>query len=223
VQQEILEVFVEAVRQVFRETDIAIESVDAGDVPEAEDNVIASVGLTGDLKGIFMLRTDTPSAANFLKAMTGGLRLTLRDDLLNEIQMAALGELSNQCTMLEIQENPDKELGPRLGFSLSKGKGKSDDGTVGGGEDQEDLDDDFDDYEDDLEEDYDEEEVSEEEEDFDEDIDEDFEEDEEEEEEEDEELDDEEEDEEEDYDEEDYLDEDEFDVDEDLDYEDFDQ
>jgi len=98
VQQEILEVFVEAVRQVFRETDIAIESVDAGDVPEAEDNVIASVGLTGDLKGIFMLRTDTPSAANFLKAMTGGLRLTLRDDLLNEIQMAALGELSNQIS-----------------------------------------------------------------------------------------------------------------------------
>jgi CheY-specific phosphatase CheX len=72
--------------------------VDAGDVPQAEDNVIASVGITGDLKGIFMLRTDTPSVASFLKAMTGGLRLTLREELLSEIQMAALGELSNQIS-----------------------------------------------------------------------------------------------------------------------------
>lgn len=61
-QQEILEVFVEAVRQVYRESDIAIESVIAGDLPKAEDNVIASVGLTGDLKGIFMLLELTPPA-----------------------------------------------------------------------------------------------------------------------------------------------------------------
>ena len=62
--------------------------------------------------------------------------------------------------MLEINEKGDAEFDPRLGFWLGKGKG--DEENVGGGEDQEDLDDDFDDYEDDLEEDYDEEEVSEE-------------------------------------------------------------
>ena len=98
VQQEILEVFVEAVRQVFRETDIEIESVDAGDEKGTEDSVITSVGLTGDLKGIFMIRTDTASTAAILRAMTGGVRITLERDRLSEMQMAALGELTNQIS-----------------------------------------------------------------------------------------------------------------------------
>ena len=63
VRQEILAAFVDAVRQVFRDTDIAIDSVDAGDAVGADAQVIASVGLTGDLKGIFMLRTDMDGAA----------------------------------------------------------------------------------------------------------------------------------------------------------------
>jgi CheY-specific phosphatase CheX len=97
VQQEILEVFVEAVRQVFRETDIAITDVGAEDVPGAEDNVITSVGLTGDVKGIFMIRSDASSADAILHAMTGGVRIpALQDDRMSEMQMAALGELTNQ-------------------------------------------------------------------------------------------------------------------------------
>jgi CheY-specific phosphatase CheX len=96
VDREILDVFIDAIRQVFRETEIAIDSVTQDDDPPPEDNVITSVGLTGDLRGIFMLRTDMASAAAILLAMTGSLRVTLKDDKLSEIQMAALGELSNQ-------------------------------------------------------------------------------------------------------------------------------
>ncbi len=95
-QQRILEAFIEAVRQVFRETDIPIDSVEPGDPPGYEDQVISSVGLTGDVKGIFMLRTDTAGASGILKAMAGGVRLPIKDDRLNEIQMAAFGEFSNQ-------------------------------------------------------------------------------------------------------------------------------
>ena len=95
-RQEILAAFVEAVRQVFRDTDIAIDSVDAGDAFGAAAQVITSVGLTGDLRGIFMLRTDMQGAAGILKAMTGGVRLHIANDRLTEIQLAAIGEISNQ-------------------------------------------------------------------------------------------------------------------------------
>jgi CheY-specific phosphatase CheX len=98
VQQEILEVFVEAVRQVFLETDIAIQRVAAVDEAEAEVNVITSVGLTGDLKGIFMISTDSASAAAILRAMTGGVRIPMHYDRMSEIQMAAMGELTNQIS-----------------------------------------------------------------------------------------------------------------------------
>jgi chemotaxis protein CheX len=96
VRQEILSAFIEAVRQVFRDTDIAIDSVDAGDALGSDAQVITSVGLTGDLKGIFMLRTDMQGAAGILKAMTGGIRLHIANDRLSEIQLAAIAEFSNQ-------------------------------------------------------------------------------------------------------------------------------
>ncbi|MGA2478662.1 MAG: chemotaxis protein CheX [Spirochaetia bacterium] len=97
-RQKILEVFVEAVRQVLGETDITIDTVGADEDAEAEDNVITSVGLTGDLNGIFMIRTDSASAAAILRAMTGGVRISLENERLSEMQMAALGELTNQIS-----------------------------------------------------------------------------------------------------------------------------
>ena len=97
-EQQFLEVFIEAIRQVFGDTGIIIDSVGEEEEPIAEDHVITNVGITGDLKGIFMLRTDTASVASFLKAMTGGMQLTLLDESSREIQMAALGELSNQIS-----------------------------------------------------------------------------------------------------------------------------
>jgi CheY-specific phosphatase CheX len=96
VRQQILSAFVEAVRQVFRDTDIDIDSVDAGDAFGSDAQVITTVGLTGDVKGIFMLRTDMQGAAGILKAMTGGIRLHIANDHLSEIQLAAIGEISNQ-------------------------------------------------------------------------------------------------------------------------------
>jgi len=96
VRQEILAAFVEAVRQVFRDTDIRIDSVDDQDAFGSDAQVITSVGLTGDLRGIFMLRTDLSGAAGILKAMTGGLRLRITHDRLSEIQLGAIGEISNQ-------------------------------------------------------------------------------------------------------------------------------
>ncbi len=97
-EQQILEVFIEAIRQVFGDTGIIIDKVGAEEEPVAEDHVITSVGITGDLKGIFMLRTDTPSASIILRAMTSGIRIAVANDRFSEIQMAALGELTNQIT-----------------------------------------------------------------------------------------------------------------------------
>ncbi|MGO9308499.1 MAG: chemotaxis protein CheX [Spirochaetia bacterium] len=96
VRQEILEAFVEAVRQVLRETDIPVASVEDRDAFGSDAQVITSVGLTGDLRGIFMLRTDLSGAAAIVKAMTGGLRLRITHDRLSEIHLAAIGEISNQ-------------------------------------------------------------------------------------------------------------------------------
>jgi chemotaxis protein CheX len=110
VRQDILAAFVEAVTQVFRDTDIAIESVDPGDVFGSDAQVITSVGVTGDLRGIFMLRTDMAGAAGILKAMTGGIRLHIAHDRLSEIQLAAIAEISNQIAGRAITLLSDLDL-----------------------------------------------------------------------------------------------------------------
>ena len=51
----ILEVFLEAVRQVLREVEVSIDSIGPGGAPGTADGIIANVGFTGDLRGIFTL------------------------------------------------------------------------------------------------------------------------------------------------------------------------
>jgi chemotaxis protein CheX len=96
VHQQILATFVEAVRQIFQDTEIAVEAVEPGDALGRDAQVLTSVGLTGDVRGILMLRTDTAGAAGILKAMSGAVRLPITNDRLSEMEMAAFGEITNQ-------------------------------------------------------------------------------------------------------------------------------
>jgi len=99
VEPEILDLFLEAVRQVFLESEIPIESIAVEETPrDGGDQVITSVGLIGEVRGVLMLRTDAPGADGIVRAMTGGMRLNLQDESISELQMAALGELANQIS-----------------------------------------------------------------------------------------------------------------------------
>lgn len=98
VREQAVDAFIDAVRQVLEETGIEIDGIDPVVPADEEDQVVASVGLAGDVKGIFMLLTDTPSASSIARSMTGGMGLVLRDDMIDQIQMAAFGELSNQIS-----------------------------------------------------------------------------------------------------------------------------
>jgi len=96
VHAEILAAFLDAVRQVLSETGVEIESIVPEEDRDTDDQVITSIGLTGGVRGIFILRTDTSSARNIIRAMLGEVRIALGGEGLDRIQMAALGELSNQ-------------------------------------------------------------------------------------------------------------------------------
>jgi CheY-specific phosphatase CheX len=96
VRQEILTALLEAVRQVFTDTDIPIDSVEPEEPFAVPAQVISSVGLTGDLKGIVMLSTDWAGASGIIRGMAGGLRFPQPADGLSELQLAAIGEISNQ-------------------------------------------------------------------------------------------------------------------------------
>ena len=98
VREQVADAFIDAVRQVLEETGIVIDGIGTPSSPEEEDQVVTSVGLVGDIKGVFMLLTDAASAASIARSMTGGMGIVLGDDVIDQIQMTALAELSNQIS-----------------------------------------------------------------------------------------------------------------------------
>jgi chemotaxis protein CheX len=96
VRQQIHEALEEAVRQVFQETGIDIEGAEPGNSLGTDAQVIATVGLTGDLQGILMLSTDATAAARIVQAMLGGLRVETIVDRMSPLQLAAIAEICNQ-------------------------------------------------------------------------------------------------------------------------------
>ena len=94
----ILGAFLEAVRQVLYETGVSIDSEAPGGSPGSPDGIVASVGFTGDLRGVFTLHADLPSAGGLLRAMTGSVAITLNDARAALMSMEAFGELTNQIS-----------------------------------------------------------------------------------------------------------------------------
>ncbi len=92
-----LETFLQALREIFQETGIEISCVHEGPRKDP-DQVVASVGLTGALKGNLMICTDYPSAVQIIRCMMNGVNMEFPDGRITEIQSTALGEFTNQIS-----------------------------------------------------------------------------------------------------------------------------
>jgi chemotaxis protein CheX len=98
VKNRVFETFLEALRQVFAETGLEIETALQDAEDSSIDQVVTSVGITGGVKGNLMLCTDYPSARNIIKSMMGRVRIPFPEKGLGEIQRTALGEMTNQIS-----------------------------------------------------------------------------------------------------------------------------
>jgi CheY-specific phosphatase CheX len=90
-------VFLEALRQVFDETGIRLDSVERERASRSDgpvEQVVASVGVTGEVRCNLMLCADNGSADGILRGMTADLELPA--DRLGEFPRAAMGEIANQ-------------------------------------------------------------------------------------------------------------------------------
>ncbi len=109
-EHEILDTFIEALRQIFAETELAIQSVDSIEGGQSGEQVVTSVGLTGDVKGVIMLSADTPSASRIVRAMTEGVALPIENGSFSEIHLAAMAELANQISGRAITMLSERQL-----------------------------------------------------------------------------------------------------------------
>jgi CheY-specific phosphatase CheX len=95
VTENVIGVFLDALRQVFTETGIEISWFGDADGKGAVQ-VITNIGITGDLRGCLLLETDQESAERIFRTMLGDLASKTGPEGLAEFRKASLCEITNQ-------------------------------------------------------------------------------------------------------------------------------
>lgn len=112
-----LQQFTGALREVVREIGFDEISISVGDIDPSMVELVASVGITGDLHGFMMLRSDMTSAYNFVSRMLINMGIEPEEeDGFGQFHKEAIGEIVNQVsgrsTMMLAEQTIDCNITP---------------------------------------------------------------------------------------------------------------
>ncbi len=97
-EDSILCVFSESAEKIFSEIgfgDLQLASVEEN---AGEYEVIASIGITGDISGYLSIRTDLSTAHTFIRRLLSNLDLDAEEEDFGRFHREALGEIVNQVS-----------------------------------------------------------------------------------------------------------------------------
>ena len=112
-----LQQFTGALREVVREIGFEDTSISVEDIDPSSVELVASVGITGDLHGFMMLRADMQSAHNFVSKMLINMGIEPEEEEgFGQFHEEAIGEIVNQVsgrsTMMLADQNIDCNITP---------------------------------------------------------------------------------------------------------------
>ncbi len=111
-----LELFIEATRAIFNEIgfEVSISTPDSN--TDFITEIIANIGITGDIKGFLILKSDLSSAGAFIAKMLSNLGMETEEKEFGQFHKEAMGEVLNQIsgrsTMLLEQQNTHCDITP---------------------------------------------------------------------------------------------------------------
>ncbi len=107
----LLDIFTESVRAIFEETGIKIDSIRNIPVPTGgEDQVVTSIGITGEIKGNFILLTNKQHAKNISDTMLSNMSISAPPEEFSSLHEAAIGEIANQISGRAITILSEKKI-----------------------------------------------------------------------------------------------------------------
>ena len=96
--EKYLETFTRAVTDVFSEIGFSEITLKESDYRHASSEVVANIGLTGDLQGYLLLRADLKSAKRFIDKMLTNMSMETDEQEFGQFHKEALGEVLNQVS-----------------------------------------------------------------------------------------------------------------------------
>ena len=97
--QKLLKCFTDALNEVFSETGIRIDSIEESGMPDNNSiQLVTSIGITGNIKGSFLMMTDLKTAQNIADTMMLSMNIPYTSDQFGPLREAALAEITNQIS-----------------------------------------------------------------------------------------------------------------------------
>lgn len=92
-----LDAFTEATKAVFSEIGFEI-TISEGSIDPKTVELVANIGITGDIKGFLILKSDLSSADNFIAKMLSNLGMSTEEEDFGQFHKEAMGEVLNQIS-----------------------------------------------------------------------------------------------------------------------------
>lgn len=123
-----LELFINAAEKIFEEIGFTGLIIQDGSQNEEKYDLIANIGITGDISGFMLIRSDIQSSMNFINKMLTNMGMEEEESDFGKFHKEAFGEILNQIsgrsTMLLEDAGINCEITPPtilMGANISMG------------------------------------------------------------------------------------------------------
>jgi chemotaxis protein CheX len=93
-----LDLFIKAAEEIFKEIGFTGLIIQDGSRNEEKYDLIANIGITGDISGFLLIRSDLGSSMNFINKMLSNMGMEAEESDFGKFHKEAFGEILNQIS-----------------------------------------------------------------------------------------------------------------------------
>lgn len=93
-----LDLFIKAAEEIFKEIGFTGLIIREGSRNEEKYDLIANIGITGDISGFLLIRSDLESSMNFINKMLSNMGMEAEESDFGKFHKEAFGEILNQIS-----------------------------------------------------------------------------------------------------------------------------
>lgn len=93
-----LDLFIKAAEEIFREIGFSTLIIKDGNSKEEKYELVANIGITGDISGFLLIRSDLKSSMRFINKMLTNMGMEAEESDFGKFHKEAFGEILNQIS-----------------------------------------------------------------------------------------------------------------------------
>ena len=103
-----LDLFITAAEEIFKETGFLNLEIDDCNIKKQKHELVANIGITGEISGFLLIRSDIPSSIAFIAKMQSNMGMKPQESDFCQFHKETFGEILNQIsgrTMMLLEDH----------------------------------------------------------------------------------------------------------------------